>query len=1102
MSFLLRKVIKPWNAAKDASNTNTSDKPVCPPSPDLSHLTPDEINVINDVIRRQEEFDRQEANRVKKLKEDLDSLQHQLAVKSIAGTQNKKVVDLRLCRLCFKTKFADGVGRVCADCQQRVCPQCGAFTKPKSSSRKNKSVRGRWRCRLCIARREVLCRTGGWYHGATDPSDDLKRKLSQVNDPEGDTDVGSSTYHGNYTNLEDSEACPSGNRTDSELLRRMTGCSTAKNAANAKKVGRRRSLPPESGVVDDVRARYDDDDDDKDSLDSLILERKMSRRRRQEKRQRRRIRAGQQERSVESLSERSLPGGSDDQTNDKGTLGNGSGQRRDSLTRSLWGHSNSLNSCVRKHSPINESKGDNSEGSSTSVSSVFSSFRDSSVSDGFNGMSPIMSPIMSPSSLKITRQDALSLNSSCISITSASDSKFGDGRRSHLGSSDPPSARSRDSVQSPAGQDYKSLATKNRENLSPTALGEKSLQKWRQSGFQDAYLLHLQCTQSKENLYGIKVTGGVQDTLKVCRALVKWVSQDVRNKLNAGDEILEWNGEILRGQTYDYVNSVLSYVYPQVVVIATPNYGRSDGQTLCEEPIVISQDRPPSHSPDLQSKGGKRRMLPRTPVEIKRGTRQIKGELQVRICYQPHRMSLAVTVLRARNITSPNHADSSPPNPFVVINLVPGQRDTLETELQTSNCHPEWEQTFLIDGVTTTELVAKALQLTVWSYEDRCDTFIGEILLDLAHTHLDNQPQWFNLEEHDENSAPLPHRRSSHSASLSASLTSGSFKDSALFSPAVSPEVPSHRQHQHSPSSIGSNNVSPVPSGPSRVGSREFHLNSVSQPDSFTTKVRKKMRTTVSKMASLTLIEKRDTAGSDESTHSDIHRRSSDKSDKGMPLSRSPNAIKRRQNSHHSMDLLAPPQPPSRTNSSSSFFLSDDEETQGSVSSATPDRPPPEGDDITSLLGPGQIPPKPSAETTVCGDIKLGFMVSKGQLEVDIICAAGLHRSGQTQPPDTYVKTYLVEGKKVIQRKKTLIVKSSFDPMYRKKIKYSACNVHGRIMKIVIWERAKSFEKKLCRGEVLVRLDGLDLSKHTMAWYKLFQINSTDYGSDEFLSSW
>lgn len=37
------------------------------------------------------------------------------------------------------------------------------------------------------------------------------------------------------------------------------------------------------------------------------------------------------------------------------------------------------------------------------------------------------------------------------------------------------------------------------------------------------------------------------------------------------------------------------------------------------------------------------------------------------------------------------------------------------------------------------QLASKALQLTVWSYEDGCDIFIGEVLLDLAQAQLDNQ---------------------------------------------------------------------------------------------------------------------------------------------------------------------------------------------------------------------------------------------------------------------------------------------------------------------------------------------------------------------------
>ncbi|XP_012944640.1 regulating synaptic membrane exocytosis protein 2 [Aplysia californica] len=1132
MTFLLKKVIKPWGSSKD-SRLSVPEKPVCPPSPDLSHLTPDEISVINDVIRRQEEFDRQEAYRIKKLKDELDGLQQQLVQRSESALQDRKQVDLRLCRLCFKTKFADGVGRVCHDCQQRVCSNCGAFSKPRWNAKKNKNVRGRWRCKLCSVRREVLCRTGGWYHATPDSSEGIRNKLSLALDPEAETDAGSSTCQGNGTNMEDSEHYPSGNRTDSELLRRIpthaTNGGMRRVPPGTKRFNRRRSIPPDSAGGKDEKLGKDkksderlflvDDDDDNDSLDSMILERRMSRKRRQEKKQRRKWRAGQ-DASLESLpvSDRppSCSSGSGEmvqspQSDVSCPVKGRSGQRRDSVTRPLWGHSSSLNTSIadRRPSPIQEAKGGYSD-TDSETSSVFSSFRDSSFSD--NGT---CSPYPGPLLLRIIRQDAVSLNSSCFSLASANtDSRCGGlGARSQMGSSDPLSARSRDSLRatSPVVHERKVISSKSKE--SPKGGSEKSLTRWKNEGFDNCFVFTLHHTPGKEPPYGIKLTGGIVDSGHVGRTVITWVSPDLKSMLGPGHEILEWNGERLRGQTFDQVVTTVSNVQPHVqIVLDRPECRPDEGKTAPEEVMKPSQslDRTATWSPtiDQAGKGGKRRMLPKTPVEIKRRTRRVHGELQLRLHYQAQRASLAVTVLRARHLCPTYHIDPAPPSPFVVISLVPFKRgrDSMETEIKASNTQPEWEQTFLMTGITLTELATKSVQVTVWNYETSADAFMGEVLLDLAQAPLDNEAAWYKLEEHDENSARLPPRRRSHSASMSASLTSGSFRDSLLTSPTASPEVPSLRQHRQSPCSIRSASISPVPFGSaSRVGSREFHLNSAFQPDSFTTKVRRKMRSTVNKMSSLSLIEKKDNAGSDESYHSDAHRGPNDRSDRSGAHSRSPSLMKRGQNSsHQSMDLLAPPQAPSRTNSSSSFFISDDEESQGrfSTSPVAPDRPAPDGDDITSTLGPGQIPPKPSAETSVCGNIKLGFMVSKGQLEVDIICAVGLHRSGQTYPPDTYVKTYLVEGKKVIQRKKTLIVKSSCDPLYRKKVKYSACNVHGRIMKVNIWEKAGSFEKKLCRGEVLVKLDCLDLSKHTMAWYKLFEINSTDYGSDEFLNSW
>ena len=46
------------------------------------------------------------------------------------------------------------------------------------------------------------------------------------------------------------------------------------------------------------------------------------------------------------------------------------------------------------------------------------------------------------------------------------------------------------------------------------------------------------------------------------------------------------------------------------------------------------------------------------------------------------------------------------------------------------------------------------------------------------------------------------------------------------------------------------------------------------------------------------------------------------------------------------------------------------------------------------------------------------------------------------------MKTYLVEGTKTVQKKKTQTIRMSFDPIFRKKIKYSACNIHGRCIKV------------------------------------------------------
>ena len=51
---------------------------------------------------------------------------------------------------------------------------------------------------------------------------------------------------------------------------------------------------------------------------------------------------------------------------------------------------------------------------------------------------------------------------------------------------------------------------------------------------------------------------------------------------------------------------------------------------------------------------------------------------------------------------------------------------------------------------------------------------------------------------------------------------------------------------------------------------------------------------------------------------------------------------------------------------------------------------------------------------------------------------------------DTYVKTCLLSrgNKRLQQKKRTRTVRGSCEPLYREKIKYSACNVHGRYIQV------------------------------------------------------
>lgn len=95
---------------------------------------------------------------------------------------------------------------------------------------------------------------------------------------------------------------------------------------------------------------------------------------------------------------------------------------------------------------------------------------------------------------------------------------------------------------------------------------------------------------------------------------------------------------------------------------------------------------------------------------------------------------------------------------------------------------------------------------------------------------------------------------------------------------------------------------------------------------------------------------------------------------------------------------------------------------------------------------------------------------------------------------DTYVKTYLRDGDRWLQKRKTRVVRHSSDPEYRQTLRYSACDVLGRSLLVMLWERQKGFEHNQGLGGAEVALDKIQMTHLTTGWYPLFPIHSL--GSD------
>uniref|UniRef100_A0A336LK86 CSON009705 protein n=1 Tax=Culicoides sonorensis TaxID=179676 RepID=A0A336LK86_CULSO len=126
--------------------------------PDLSHLTPEERAIIENVMQRQKQEEDRENEIMRRKQDEVAILED-----TIRQQQRRAGNDLEAtCHICLKTKFADGIGHICHYCNIRCCARCGG----KVTLRSNKVI---WVCILCRKKQELLSKTGQWIGKQSSP---------------------------------------------------------------------------------------------------------------------------------------------------------------------------------------------------------------------------------------------------------------------------------------------------------------------------------------------------------------------------------------------------------------------------------------------------------------------------------------------------------------------------------------------------------------------------------------------------------------------------------------------------------------------------------------------------------------------------------------------------------------------------------------------------------------------------------------------------------------------------------------------------------------------------------------------------------------------
>ncbi|XP_032981838.1 regulating synaptic membrane exocytosis protein 2 isoform X40 [Rhinolophus ferrumequinum] len=723
-------------------------------------------------------------------------------------------------------------------------------------------------------------------------------------------------------------------------------------------------------------------------------------------------------------------------------------------------------------------------------------------------------------------------------------------------------------------------------------------------------------------MLGLKVVGGkMTESGRLCAFITKVKKgslADTVGHLRPGDEVLEWNGRLLQGATFEEVYNIIleSKPEPQVELVVSRPIGdipripdSTHAQLESSSSSFESQkmDRP-SISVTSPMSPGMLRDVPQflsgqlSSQSLSRRTTPFVPRVQIKLWFDKVGHQLIVTILGAKDL--PSREDGRPRNPYVKIYFLPDRSDKNKRRTKTvkKTLEPKWNQTFIYSPVHRREFRERMLEITLWDQarvREEESEFLGEILIELETALLDDEPHWYKLQTHDVSSLPLPHpspympRRQLHGESPTRRLQrSKRISDSEVSDydcddgiGVVSDYRHNGRDLQSSTLSVpeqvmSSNHCSPSGS-PHRVdviGRTRSWSPSVPPPQS--RNVEQGLRgtrsttghyNTISRMDRHRVVDDHDHYSPDrdrvcEAADRQPYHRSRSAEQRPLPertTTRSRSTERPDANLMRSMPSLmtgrsAPPSPalsrshprtgsvqtsPSSTpvagrrgrqlpqlppkgtlerkaggkklrstvQRSTETGLAVEmrnwmtrqasrESTDGSMNSYSS-----EGNlifpgvrlasdsqfsDFLDGLGPAQLVGRQTLATPAMGDIQVGMMDKKGQLEVEIIRARGLVvKPGSKTLPAPYVKVYLLDNGVCIAKKKTKVARKTLEPLYQQLLSFEE-SPQGKVLQIIVWGDYGRMDHKSFMGVAQILLDELELSNMVIGWFKLFPPSS------------